>query len=67
MKALPNSIIGLIESLEEQYPQRCLRPQETRPEADHYAGKAGLVAELRARYECEIKQNKNSLPKVLRG
>lgn len=66
MRALPNTIIGLIEMLEKLYPQRCIKSDETRPEADNYSGKASLVVELRARFEAETKREKHSLPKILR-
>ena len=65
MKQLPNTILGLIEALESQYPPKCLTPTQTRPEADHYAGKVALVAELRERSEAELRRNKRDLPAVL--
>ena len=65
MTPMPNTIIGLIEMLELQYPPRCLSPEELRSHADHYAGKSALIVELRARFESELKREKDKLPRVL--
>lgn len=65
MRTLPNSIIGLIEELERQYPQRCIRPDETLAEAHHHAGRAALVLELRQRYDAETRRESARLPPVL--
>lgn len=66
VRPIPTTTIGLIEELEGMYPQKCISPTETRPEADHYSGKADLVLELRNRYDAETKRDKDALPKVLR-
>lgn len=65
MAPFPNTVIGLIEELEDMYPQKCIDPEETRAEANYYAGKAGLTVELRARFDADTKKEKDALPKVL--
>lgn len=65
MRPMPLSVIGLIEELEVQYPQRCKKPEETLEAHAHYAGSAALVTLLRARYEAINKAEQNELPKVL--
>lgn len=65
MKTLPNSVIGLIEELEELYPARCMKTDESLEDHLRYAGKVDVVERLRERYEVGIKADKKSLPKVL--
>lgn len=65
MKPVPNSVIGLIEELERNNPARCIQPAEDLHAHLRYAGRVELVAELRGRYEAELRINKKSLPTVL--
>jgi hypothetical protein len=39
----------MLESLEEQYPARCRKPDESEREHERYAGKVELLAEIRTR------------------
>lgn len=66
MKALPNTIVGLIEELEELYPAKCKEADETLEDHARYAGKVELVARLRSRLSTETKRNTKELPTVLR-
>jgi len=67
MRVLPNSVIGLLEQLEADYPPKCKDPDETLEVHAQYAGKVALVVLLRGRYEAELKKNVKELPKVLQG
>jgi hypothetical protein len=66
VRQLPNSIIGLLEELEADYPPKCKDPEESLEAHAVYAGKCELVELLRARYEAGMKSEKKGLPKVLR-
>lgn len=65
MRVLPNSVIGLIEELEADYPPKCKYLEESLEAHAQYAGKTDLVRLLRGRYEAELKKNVKELPKVL--
>jgi hypothetical protein len=65
MRLIPNSIIGLLEELEADYPPKCKDPDESLEEHANYAGKVDLIATLRGRFEAGMKSAKKELPKVL--
>ena len=65
MRLLPNSVVGIIEELEADYPPRCKTPDESLEEHMCYAGSVAVVTKLRARYEAGIKKEQRGLPKVL--
>lgn len=65
MRAMPNTVIGLIEQLEADNPPKCKSPDESLDEHMHYSGKVALIEYLRARYEAEIKREQKGLPNVL--
>lgn len=65
MRLLPNSVIGLLEELEADYPPKCKTPDESLEDHMLYAGSAALVSLLRARYEAGLKKEKKGLPTVL--
>lgn len=51
MRAIPTDSESLIAQLEEQYPPRCRRPDESERDHERYAGKVDLITELRARLD----------------
>ncbi len=51
MRALPTDTETMLEQVEEQYPARCRKADETERDHDRYAGKVELIAELRARLD----------------
>jgi hypothetical protein len=65
MRALPHSVLSLIEELEADYPPKCKSPEESLETHAHYAGSVSLVSLLRARYDAESRREKKGLPKVL--
>lgn len=65
MQPMPNTVIGLIEALEVDYPPRCKTPSESLEEHSIYAGKVELIVHLRARYEAIIRAEQDELPRVL--
>ena len=67
MRMLPNSVIGLLEELEVDYPPKCKSPDETLEAHAQYAGKVELVSILRGRYDAELKKNVKKLPQILQG
>ncbi len=67
MRKIPNSIIGLLEELEADYPPKCKDPSESLEEHAQYAGKVSLISVLRGRFEAGMKSDKKALPKVLGG
>lgn len=64
MKTMPNTVLGLIEELEELYPPRCFGSDEDLHDHLRYAGKVELIARLRARFE-RTEKAANKLPNVL--
>lgn len=56
MKTLPNTVSGLIEELDQQWPPRCIGPEESLRAADRYAGRRDLVEELKARQQATEKR-----------
>ena len=65
MRQLPNTVVGMIEELEADYPPKCKTSDETLEEHMLYAGSAALVTLLRARYAAGLKKSKDALPKVI--
>lgn len=65
MRLLPNSVIGLLEELEADYPPKCKTSDETLEDHAQYAGGVTLVLLLRARYQAGLRREKSKLPKVL--
>jgi hypothetical protein len=50
MRPIPQDTGTLLDQLEELYPPRCRRPDESEREHERYAGKVDLIAELKARF-----------------
>jgi hypothetical protein len=65
MKPLPDTVLGLIELIEAEYPPRCKHPEESLECHMLYAGSVLVGKELRARYEANLKRDKTALPKVI--
>lgn len=65
MRLLPNTVIGLIEQLEADFPPKCKSPDESLEDHMLYAGKVSLITILRSRFDAGTKQNVKGLPKVL--
>lgn len=65
MRMLPNTVIGLLEELEVDFPPKCKTPDESLDEHMLYAGHVSLVTLLRARYEAGLRKENKGLPKVL--
>jgi hypothetical protein len=65
VRHIPNSIVGLLEELEADYPPKCKTPDESLEEHAVYAGKCELIATLRARYKAGMRVEKSKLLKVL--
>lgn len=62
MTPLSNTVVGLIESLDRQYPPLCIGPAQTEIEAQRYAGKRELIDHLQERLEAdERKQGDNQV------
>ena len=50
MRPLPQDTGTLLDQLDELYPPRCRKPDESEREHERYAGKVDLIAELKARF-----------------
>lgn len=51
MRELPTDTESMLRQLEEQYPARCRRTNETERDHERYAGKVDLIAELMLRLD----------------
>lgn len=51
MRSLPTDTATLLDQLDDQYPNRVRKPNESELEHERYAGKVDLIQELRARLE----------------
>jgi hypothetical protein len=51
MRAIPTDSESLLIQLEEQYPPRCRRPDESERDHERYAGKVDLITEIRSRLD----------------
>lgn len=51
MNPIPNSVVELIEELEEMFPPACKDPNETLEQHARYAGRVELIEEIRTRYD----------------
>ena len=65
MRQLPNTVLGMIEELEHEYPARCKRHDESLEQHANYAGAVSLIENLRGRFEAAQRVEQHSLPKVL--
>ncbi len=65
MRHIPNSIAGLLEELEADYPPKCKDPSESLEDHAHYAGKVSLINTLRGRFNAGMKSEKSKLPNIL--
>lgn len=65
MKPLPNTVIGLIEEMESNFPPACKVADESLEDHARYAGKVELITNLRNRFEVNLRREKNKLPDIL--
>lgn len=56
MTPLSNTVVGLIESLDRQYPPKCIGSDQTEIEAQRYAGKRELIDHLLEKLEADERQ-----------
>lgn len=65
MKYIPNTVVGLIEELENMYPARCMKAGETLEDHLLYAGRVSLISEMRSRYDAATRSEQGELERVL--
>ncbi len=66
MKKMPDTVVGLIELLDEENPPKPIGRQEPLEDAHRRAGRVELVDELKRRYAADLKSRTTELTPVLR-
>ena len=60
MNQIPANTVDLLALLEEEYPARCIRPDETLAQANRYAGARELIDNISVRLKQQIEQEMES-------